>query len=61
MAPANQRLDSGGPPRPRQVDLGLEVQDELAARDAVAQLAQKGQPARGLIFRLGDEDGQTAA
>ena len=41
--------------------LRLVVQDELAARDAVAQLAQQRQPARGLVLGLGDEDGEAAA
>ena len=61
VLPAHQRLDADDPHRPAQLDLGLEVQHELAARDAVAQLAQQREPALGLILRLGAEDAEAAA
>ena len=59
VLPAHERLDADGLPR-REIDLGLVVQDQLAARDAVAQLAQERQPAHGLILGLGGEDGEAA-
>ena len=51
VLPAHQRLDSDGPQLRLQLDLRLEVQHELAAWDAVAQLAQQRQPALGVILR----------
>ncbi len=60
VLPTDQRLHPGRPLPVGQVHDGLEMQDELTARDADPKLAQQRQPIGGLVTGLRREDGQSA-
>ncbi len=56
MLPANQCLDRRGPPG-AQIDLGLVMQDQLAARDRRAQTTEQLEALTAVLVGVGGVDG----